>query len=446
MLTSRRMALPGPSPSRKMPSSRCSVPTNSSPSFCASCTARSTAALARGVMYSISSGPDGPLLPTGWFCAIWLARVITVPLSMPSTLRTCSTTPPGRLSTPINRCSVPSTLPGPRRTTPCAVSMASRARSENLFTSMEYLALVLGLSRQAGVGGRDPRGSGPPAPAAQRHDLRVAHRHHLEAMGALDALNLAVHRGGGLLEPRLQALDLGGHGVHLLFHGQHALHAGQVEPQLSELLDALQPLHVALRVAARVLGRALRAHQAAPLVQAQRLRVHVGQLGRHRDHEERPVVVLLSHRSASPPQPSTVARGSGRVAPSFSNSCFCSLVSLSGTCTCSRTWRSPWPPLSLGAPLPRTRNVRLSWLPAGTLRATRPPPGGILTLVPSAASEIVTGTSRTTSSPRRSNSSSGSTLTLTKRSPDGPPRRPASPLPLMRILLPSLTPAGILTA
>src|SRR5674476_310344 len=257
----------------------------------------------------------------------------------------------------------------------------------------------------------------------------------------------AMHRGGGILEPRLQALDLGGHGVHLLFHGQHALHAGEVEPPLGELLDALQPLYVALRVAARVLGRALRAHQPAPLVQAQRLRVHAGQLGRHRDHEERSVVVLLSHRSASPPQPSTAARGSGRVAPSFSNSCFCSLVSLSGTCTCSRTWRSPWPPLSLGAPLPRTRNVRLSWLPAGTLRATRPPPGvGILTLVPSAASEIVTGTSRTTSSPRRSNSSSGSTPTLTKRSPDGPPRRPASPLPLMRILLPSLTPAGILTA
>ena len=33
------------------------------------------------------------------------------PLSMPSRLRICSTTPPGRLSTPISRCSVPSTLP-----------------------------------------------------------------------------------------------------------------------------------------------------------------------------------------------------------------------------------------------------------------------------------------------------------------------------------------------
>ena len=48
--TSRSTALPGPSPSRKMPSSRCSVPTTSSPSFCASCTAMSRAALARGVM------------------------------------------------------------------------------------------------------------------------------------------------------------------------------------------------------------------------------------------------------------------------------------------------------------------------------------------------------------------------------------------------------------
>ena len=50
MPASRRMAAPGPSPSRKMPKSRCSVPTKSSPSFCASLTARSMAALARGVM------------------------------------------------------------------------------------------------------------------------------------------------------------------------------------------------------------------------------------------------------------------------------------------------------------------------------------------------------------------------------------------------------------
>ena len=78
----------------------------------------------------------GRWCPTGWFCAIWSARVIRAPLSMPRMLRSCSTTPPGRLSTPISRCSVPSTLRGPRRTTPCAVSRASRARSENLFTSI----------------------------------------------------------------------------------------------------------------------------------------------------------------------------------------------------------------------------------------------------------------------------------------------------------------------
>ena len=100
--------------------------------------------------------------------------------------------------------------------------------------------------------------------------------------------------------------------------------AGEVEPQLRELLDALQPLDVVLRVAARVLGRTLRAHQPAPLVEAQRLRVHPRQLRRNGDHEERPVaVVLLSHDPFSAVRrragQSAVDRGSGNVAASFSN-------------------------------------------------------------------------------------------------------------------------------
>ena len=82
----------------------------------------------------------------------------------------------------------------------------------------------------------------------------------------------------------------------------------RLRPELGELLDAAQAFHVALRVAARVLGRALRQHQAAPLVQAQRLRVHAGQLGRHRDHEQGPVsVVLVEHRQSA--QSLSSARG-----------------------------------------------------------------------------------------------------------------------------------------
>ena len=49
--------------------------------------------------------------------------------------------------------------------------------------------------------------------------------------------------------------------------------------------------------------------------------------------------------------------GPGSVAASFSNSCFCSLFSLPGIATCSTTSRLPWPPLSLGMPLPRSAQL-----------------------------------------------------------------------------------------
>ena len=62
-----------------------------------------------------------------------------------------------------------------------------------------------------------------------------------------------------------------------------------------------------------------------------------------------------------------------------------------------------------------------------------------------ANSANVTGTSRTRSDPRRSYSWDGSTSTTTKRSPGGPPFRPASPLPFNRTRVPVFAPAGIFT-
>ena len=55
------------------------------------------------------------------------------------------------------------------------------------------------------------------------------------------------------------------------------------------------------------------------------------------------------------------------------------------------------------------------------------------------------GTSTSKLSPLRLNTGDSVTWVITYRSPAGPPRRPASPLPASRIREPSLTPAGMLT-
>ena len=197
---------------------------------------------------------------------------------------------------------MPTWLPPPRRTTPCAVSSASRARSENLFTSIGRRLLVFGGAAQRRRRRRGQRARAPPcAPAPARSAARARPR--------ATARRISSHRLG---EPRVKAVDLARHRRQPLLHGEHALDSGQVEADVGELLDAPQPLDVAARVAPRVLGRALRPHQAAPLVDAQGLRVHAGQLGGDRDHEQRSVdFVLEAHRSslASRPSASTRARG-----------------------------------------------------------------------------------------------------------------------------------------
>src|SRR3954469_6615295 len=61
------------------------------------------------------------------------------------------------------------------------------------------------------------------------------------------------------------------------------LHAGQVEAGLGQLVDAPQPVDVALAVAPAASAGAGRVEQAAAFVDAQGLRVDPGQLGGHRD-------------------------------------------------------------------------------------------------------------------------------------------------------------------
>ena len=75
--------------------------------------------------------------------------------------------------------------------------------------------------------------------------------------------------------------------VELGLEREHALDAGEVQPDLGRhLLDAPQPLDVGLGVQPRALRRAARLDQPARLVHPQRLRVHLGELGRDRDHED----------------------------------------------------------------------------------------------------------------------------------------------------------------
>ena len=100
--------------------------------------AMSIAALAWGVTYmkGVGEALDGPETAGAGFCAELVgARLGRAKRAqqVEGPARRCRRV--GR-STPISRCSVPST--GPRRTTPGAVSSASRARSENLLTSIAH--------------------------------------------------------------------------------------------------------------------------------------------------------------------------------------------------------------------------------------------------------------------------------------------------------------------
>src|SRR3954451_3134479 len=109
----------------------------------------------------------------------------------------------------------------------------------------------------------------------------------------------------------------------------------------------------------------------------------------------------------------------------------------------SPRWAGPFP--RIGGPSPRRRWTVPCLVPGGTRSRLVPCSVGTSTSAPPIASATVIGTSTSTLSPLRQNTGDASTWQTTNRSPDGPPRSPASPLPASRIREPSLTPGGMLT-
>jgi drug/metabolite transporter (DMT)-like permease len=153
--------------------------------------------------------------------------------------------------------------------------------------------------RRGRAGRRDADLPGRPAGLAasvSAHDAHEVGRARLvaddlgldRALHGLQAGDLALQ----LLRAPLELADAALHPLELGFELEHALDAREVHPVGGgESLDAAQPLDVRVRVQARALRRALGLDQAARLVHAQRLGVHVGELGRDGDHEDTALAV-----------------------------------------------------------------------------------------------------------------------------------------------------------
>ena len=77
--------------------------------------------------------------------------------------------------------------------------------------------------------------------------------------------------------------DLGPQPAQLVLELEHPLHPRQVEALVGQLLDAPELLDVGVAVPAAPAARAGRVDQALALVDAQRLGMEAGELGRHRD-------------------------------------------------------------------------------------------------------------------------------------------------------------------
>src|SRR3989440_266842 len=136
----------------------------------------------------------------------------------------------------------------------------------------------------------------------ETHELAAAVGHRqLGAEGASQLLHLFGQAKLRLQCLHFELLDTHVHALELPLEIEHPLHAGEVESQLGRhLLDAAQLLYILLRAQPRALGRAARLDQPARLVHAKRLRVHVGQLCRHRDHEHAPAPPALPPRARCP--------------------------------------------------------------------------------------------------------------------------------------------------
>src|SRR5579872_343516 len=234
---------------------------------------------------------------------------------------------------------------------------------------------------------------------------------------------VAVGLAEGLRRLPLDVLDLRSKARHLAFELEDAADPLEVEALGGELLDASELGDVRLGVAAAAAARPGRVEQPASLVDAQRLGVHAGELGGHRDHVHRPVGAVrrrlpgfLAVRwsvSRGHGQTPRCSRGDPSVARASASTAFrCSSLSVSGTATSTVTRRSPAlvPDFT---PRPFTRNVLPFGVPGGTRRVTAPSSEGTLMSAPRVASAKVTGTFRVRLRPLRPKSGCLATCTTT---------------------------------
>src|SRR5262245_46846857 len=132
-------------------------------------------------------------------------------------------------------------------------------------------------------------------PALPRRQEDARERHDL-ALGLRLLLAFA--------QPILQLVGLGTERVELCLQLDDHLHAGEVDPALlREVLDLAEQRDVTVGVAPGVAGRALRRDEALALVDAERLRVHAGELCGDADDVDGAILValLLVHHLSSPP-------------------------------------------------------------------------------------------------------------------------------------------------
>src|SRR4029453_18122252 len=251
-----------------------------------------------------------------------------------------------------------------------------------------------------------PGRSGPTDP-----DDGLADGHEVAAVLAGDAL---LRLGGvlpGLAYPRPQPLDLVGGVLERGLELEDALDAGEPDALVGELLDVLEQLDVAVGVPAAPAPGALRLDENLSPVDPQRLRVHAGELRRHRDDVERSFVVVHRHTPKC-------SRGFSVSALPRSSIAFLAAPStFLGTTTSNVTSRSPGLPLPVSIPRPRTFTVLPLCVPGGTFTVTGLSRVGTFTCVPSAASVNVIGTRTVRSVPLRPKIGCFPTCTTTNRSP-----------------------------
>ena len=226
--------------------------------------------------------------------------------------------------------------------------------------------------------------------------------HEVAPVAAVDGRRRPLLLERGLHQLRLQLGDRRLQLAHLLLQAEHQLGAGQVDAVLRrQRRDLAERRQVGVGVAAGAAGRAA----AAAPGRAPRRRAASG--GACRPAPRRP-------RSCSGGGCRSCAASGEQLVARVAVAGALQLVELlqrlplllgdlgrHGDPHAGRAGRRCPSPFSCGAPRPFTRSSLPSVEPAGTLTFTRSPSGvGISMLAPIAASEKVTGTSTTRSSPR----------------------------------------------